>query len=123
MMGVVLGVSIAGVVGTLLRFGLSQWIAQYLPRHVFLATLLINLLGCAAIGFLYVWAGRHELSLPIRQALLVGFLGAFTTFSTFSLDALRLFEDGRIALAVGYVALSVSGGLASTWLGVTLARL
>ncbi len=59
----------------------------------------------------------------MRGALIIGFLGALTTFSSFSLDALRLLESGQIAIAFGYLASSVLGGLLAAWAGLALARL
>ena len=58
----------------------------------------------------------------LRQLLVTGLLGAFTTFSTFSLDTLRLLENGEGLLALGYVLLSVCIGLLATWAGLSLTR-
>ena len=54
--------------------------------------------------------------------MVVGFLGGLTTFSSFGLDALRLLESGQLAAAIGYVGLSVFGGLIATWGGLAIAR-
>ena len=83
----------------------------------------MNLLGCLLIGVLYgLWLERPELSPVLRQLLVTGLLGAFTTFSTFSLDTLRLLENGEGLLALGYVLLSVCIGLLATWAGLSLTR-
>ncbi|AZZ45762.1 fluoride efflux transporter CrcB [Pseudomonadaceae bacterium SI-3] len=124
MIRMVLAVAAGGVVGTLIRFGVSTWVSTQWPRHFFLATLAVNLLGCLLIGYLYAsFLHRPELSPEMRSGLIVGFLGALTTFSSFSLDGLRLLESGQPATAFGYIGVSVLGGLLAAWLGLTLGRL
>ena len=87
-------------------------------------TLLVNLVGCLLIGYLYgQFLLRPEVPLALRAGLIVGFLGGLTTFSSFSLDTLRLLESGQILLAFGYLAFSVLGGLLATWGGLTLTKL
>ncbi len=124
MIRMVLAVAAGGVVGTLIRFGVSTWVSTQWPRHFFFATLAVNLLGCLLIGYLYAsFLHRPELSPELRSGLIVGFLGALTTFSSFSLDGLRLLESGQPATAFGYIGVSVLGGLLAAWLGLTLGRL
>ncbi|MGY8819157.1 MAG: fluoride efflux transporter CrcB [Pseudomonadales bacterium] len=124
MIRMVLAVAAGGVVGTLIRFGVSIWVSTQWPRHFFFATLAVNLLGCLLIGYLYAsFLHRPELSPEMRSGLIVGFLGALTTFSSFSLDGLRLLESGQPATAFGYIGVSVLGGLLAAWLGLTLGRL
>ena len=66
------------------------------PHHFFLATLAVNLVGCLLIGYLYgLFLLRPEVPVEIRSGLMVGFLGGLTTFSSFSLDTLRLLESGQ----------------------------
>ncbi|TBU96061.1 fluoride efflux transporter CrcB [Stutzerimonas kirkiae] len=117
-------IACAGVAGTLLRFAAGVWVAQHWPRQYFLGTLAVNLLGCLLIGYLYAFfLDRPGLSPEWRNTLIVGFVGGLTTFSSFSLDNLRLLESGQLATLFGYLGLSVCGGLLATWLGLTLARL
>jgi len=124
MIRLVLAVATGGVIGTLLRFALSTWVSTHWPRHFYLATLAVNLLGCVLIGYLYaLFLMRPDVSPELRGGLILGFLGAFTTFSSFSLDGLRLFESGQLATAFGYIGLSVLGGLLATWAGLALGRL
>ncbi|TCD18139.1 fluoride efflux transporter CrcB [Pseudomonas sp. IC_126] len=124
MIRLVLAVAAGGVVGTLMRFALSTWVSTHWPRHFYLATLAVNLLGCLLIGYLYaLFLMRPDVSPELRSGLILGFLGAFTTFSSFSLDGLRLLESGQLATAFGYIGLSVLGGLLATWAGLALGRL
>jgi CrcB protein len=112
------------VVGTLIRFGFATWVSAHWPRHFYLATLAVNLLGCLLIGYLYAFfLARPDISPELRGGLIIGFLGALTTFSSFSLDGLRLLESGQLATAFGYIGASVLGGLLAAWAGLALARL
>jgi len=124
MIRMVFAVTCGGVIGTLLRFAVATWVSTQWPRHFYLATLAVNLLGCLLIGYLYAtFLTRPDISPELRGALIIGFLGALTTFSSFSLDALRLLESGQVTTAFGYIGSSVLGGLLATWAGLTLARL
>ena len=124
MIPLVAAVSIGGVAGTLLRFTTKNWINANWPRHFYTATLAVNIVGCLLIGILYgLFLIRPEVPIEVRAGLLVGFLGGLTTFSSFSLDTVRLLESGQVPLALGYAALSVFGGLLATWAGLSLTKL
>jgi CrcB protein len=124
MIGLLACVAAGGALGTLARFGVSQWVNGHWPQQSHLATLLVNLLGCLLIGYLYgLFLSRPDIPLEVRAGLTVGVLGGLTTFSTFSLDTLRLLEGGQLTTAFGYLACSVLGGLLATWAGLSFARL
>ncbi|AMB86429.1 camphor resistance protein CrcB [Pseudomonas agarici] len=124
MIRTVLAVSVAGIVGTLVRFATGNLINANWPKHFYTATLAVNIVGCLVIGVLYgLFLLRPEVPVEIRAGLIVGFVGGLTTFSSFSLDTVRLLESGQGLLAIGYVALSVFGGLLATWAGLSLTKL
>jgi CrcB protein len=86
-------------------------------------TLIANLLGCLALGVIMeVMELRDFVSREAGLAITVGFLGAFTTFSTFSHETVRLMERGEATIAVVYVAVSVFAGCALCYAGVRLSR-
>jgi CrcB protein len=120
----ILAVSAGGLVGTLLRFATASWISANWPRHFYTATLAVNIVGCLLIGYLYgLFLLRPDVPIELRAGLMVGFLGGLTTFSSFSLDTLRLLESGQVPLALGYAAITVFGGLLATWAGLSLTKL
>lgn len=124
MIRLILAVAVGGAAGTLVRFATGNWIAANWPQHFSLGTFLVNIVGCLLIGLLYgFFLMRPELPIELRAGLIVGFLGGLTTFSSFSLDTLRLLESGQVPLALGYAALSVFGGLLATWAGLLLTKL
>ncbi|GIX30799.1 MAG: hypothetical protein KatS3mg124_1271 [Porticoccaceae bacterium] len=119
-----LAVALGGALGALARYGLNGLCFALVGARFPAGTLVANLFGCAAMGALYVLViERGALPPPTRELLMVGFLGSFTTFSAFSLDALALWQNGGLAPALGYVAASVLGGLLSLAAAVHLARL
>lgn len=124
MIGVAIAVALGGMAGTLLRFATGNWVSAHWPQHFYGATLAVNIVGCLLIGYLYgLFLLRPEVPLEVRAGLMVGFLGGLTTFSSFSLDTLRLLESGQAPMAIGYAAVSVLGGLLATWAGLTLTKL
>ncbi|MCQ4346494.1 fluoride efflux transporter CrcB [Pseudomonas stutzeri] len=123
MIGVALAVAAGGAAGSLMRFAVSNWVSVHWPQHFYWATLAVNFVGCLLIGYLYgLFLLRPEIPLALRAGLVVGFLGGLTTFSSFSLDTLRLLESGQPVAALGYAVLSVFGGLLATWGGLALVR-
>ncbi len=115
-----------GAVGALLRFLVSSGVYQWLGRDFPYGTLAVNLIGSFLIGLLsegLLAEPVGKLAAAYRPALLVGFLGAFTTFSTFSLETLTLIEQGQFVRALTNVMVSVLLCLAAVALGVILGRI
>lgn len=113
MMVAVLQVALGGAIGSVLRYLTVTAIGAPL------ATAVVNILGSFAMGVLFVLLSTRTSLSPL---LMTGVLGGFTTFSAFSLDAMRLWEAGQIPQAVAYVAASVFLSLAAVALGAALAR-
>jgi CrcB protein len=119
----IIAVTLGGIVGTLLRFATATWVNSNWPRHFYTGTLAVNIVGCLLIGYLYgLFLVRPEVPVEVRSGLIVGVLGGLTTFSSFSMDTVRLLESGQAAIAIGYCAISVFGGLLATWAGLTLTK-
>ena len=122
-MRTVLGVALAGAMGALARFGLGSVISERYAGVFPLGTFVINVSGSFLLGFLFVLlAERIGLSPAWRTSVTVGFLGAYTTFSTFTLETFRLVEDGALGAAALNAFGSLLVGLVAVWLGVSLAR-
>jgi CrcB protein len=113
-----------GAAGTLARYGLQGLVQHRAGSSFPTGTLVVNILGCLVMGVVTQF-GLHHLSLSPdwRVGLSVGFLGAFTTFSTFGLETVRLLEDGEWMRSVLYVGCSVVGGLLAIVGGMRIADL
>jgi CrcB protein len=106
-----------------LRYWISSGVYALIGRGFPYGTLVVNVLGSLVMGFLYIWLlERMPSGVAMRAFLLIGLLGAFTTFSTFSVETLNLMEAGQIARAVLNALLSVVLCIGSATLGVMLAR-
>ena len=113
-----LAVAIGGSVGALARYAVSELFSPMSFKFP-LATLAVNLLGSLLIGVMYVVIVEKVLLPPIaRQLIIVGFLGAFTTFSAFSIESLHLLQAGQWQVAVIYAVLSFFGGIAAVFCGI-----
>jgi CrcB protein len=105
-----LAIAIGGAMGALARYGTTQAVVSVSGTTLAspIATLMVNIIGSAIMGACYGFlAGGGGFSEPMRLFLMVGFLGALTTFSTFSLDVIMLAERGQVILAVLYATGSV----------------
>lgn len=122
-MNKLMAVAVGGALGSVLRYGLSNWVHSFVGRGFPYGTLAVNVLGCLAMGILFVlFVERSSESTLWRASLIIGLLGGFTTFSAFSIETFSLLEQGAMAKAIGYVAASLMLCLGATWLGVLLAR-
>ncbi len=122
-MNMLLAIAFGGAVGALGRHfvnvGFATWIGLGIPW----GTLTVNIAGSFAMGVLvHVMAATWTVTPEMRALLTVGGLGAFTTFSTFSLDAIVLYERGQAMFAAAYVLASVVGAIGALFIGLRLAR-
>ena len=103
-----LAVALGGALGSMARYALSTWIFQVSSHKFPYATLTVNVLGSFVMGILFVViVERAALTQEMRSLLMIGFIGAFTTFSTFSLDALGLWQNGHLFMALIYTLATV----------------
>ncbi|ETN92354.1 camphor resistance protein CrcB [Gammaproteobacteria bacterium MOLA455] len=119
-----MAVAVGGALGAMARYGVSTWVVQ-LSNHRFpYATLTVNVLGSFVMGILFVLiVERSALPTEMRDLWMIGFLGAFTTFSTFSLDALSLWQNGHLFMALLYVLATVVLCLLAIGSSIWLTRL
>jgi CrcB protein len=114
--------TLGGALGVNARFWLGAWMSRWVTPQFPWATFTINVTGCFAIGFLTLLLGRWLPHPNIRLFVIVGFLGGYTTFSSYAYETLTMVERGETLLAVCYVAGSVAVGLFAVTLGVGLGR-
>lgn len=115
----VIAVMLGGFFGALTRYGIGEWIQT---ENVFpLGTLFINLIGCFFLGwFLTYITIRKNIKLELTLLIGTGFVGSFTTFSTFSLETILLFQNGQGVSAVIYILTSIIFGLMMSYFGLKL---
>jgi CrcB protein len=118
-----LAVAFGGAAGSLLRYGMSVGMHRLLGGGFPYGTLTVNVVGSWLIGLLYVLLVERSAAAPVyRLLLMVGFLGGFTTFSSFSIETLNLIESGELFKAALNVGLSVGVCLAVCWFGMATGR-
>ncbi len=120
----VIFVALAGALGALSRWSLSTLAARLLGTSFPFGTLAVNLIGCLILGFVMHIALNTDIIPPsLRLAATVGFLGALTTFSTFSYETIRLMQDGSWHMALANIAFNLLLGLLAVFVGLALAKL
>lgn len=118
-----LSIAVFAVLGAYARYWQSMAVQQLLGRGFPWATLSINVAGSLLMGFLFFFTlERTNLSPELRTGILTGGLGAYTTFSTFSLETLNLLESGEGARALAYVVASVLLSIGAALVGAWAAR-
>ena len=116
-------IAVAGALGALSRWGISLAGYRLFGTGFAWGTLIANVMGCFLLGFLmHVCLVSDKISNTMRMAITVGFLGALTTFSTFSYETVGYIEDGSWTLAIGNIAANLIIGLGATIGGLILAR-
>ncbi len=116
-------IAAGGAFGAVLRFLVSNGIHRFMSRDFPYGTLSVNVIGSFIMGISYVLLiERFNISPEWRGFIVIGLLGAFTTFSTFSIETLVLIENGEISKAMINVLLSVILCILGSWIGLLLGR-
>ena len=119
----VVGIAVAGACGALARYGLEGVVSRRWPGAFPWGTFVVNISGAFLIGLVFVLLTERVRVDPwVRSSITIGFLGAYTTFSTLSFESYRLLEDGAIGLALANTLGSLTAGLAAVYLGVAAGR-
>jgi CrcB protein len=117
------GIAVAGAAGALVRYALEGAVSRKTGGGFPWGTFVVNITGAFVLGFLFtVLTERFRVSPWVRTSLTVGFLGAYTTFSTLSFETYRLLEDGAVWLAAANGLGSLVAGLGAVYLGVVAGR-
>jgi len=116
-------IAIAGALGALARYGLEGFVSRRTPGAFPWSTFVVNVSGAFVLGFVFTLLTEQFSVAPwIRGAATIGFLGAYTTFSTLTFETYRLVEDGALGIAAANALGSIAAGLAAVYLGVVTGR-
>lgn len=115
-------IALGGGLGALSRFLISTWIQANHTSTFPLGTFTVNILGCFFIGIAWATLSSHEQSLW-TPFIMIGILGGFTTFSTFGLESIQLYQAGKTGILLAYVLLSNIVGFLAVLIGIKLVEL
>jgi CrcB protein len=116
-------IALAGLIGTVLRYWLSGVVARQYGETFPWGTMAVNLIGCVGAGAVFfLTEERFAVSPTLRTVILIGLIGGFTTFSSYSLQTFALLRDGEFGMAVLNVITSNLLGLFMVWIGYGLSR-
>lgn len=117
-------VGMGGFAGAMARYGVGTFVTQRLGLRFPYGTFLVNVSGCFLIGFfMYLLAERGVLDAHWLFVIVIGFIGAYTTFSTFEYETMRALQHGQLGIGLLYVASSLLVGFVMVWLGAQTAKL
>ncbi len=113
-------IALGGGIGSILRFLISAGIHEWMNRVFFWGTISVNIIGSFIIGGAWAFFEQYQHHDNLRLFLMIGLLGGFTTFSSFSLETLTLFKNGDFKLAISYVLISNIGGISAAFMSYYL---
>lgn len=123
MVAKIISLALAGALGTLARFGLSGLVQKFGGSSFPWGTAIVNLSGCLAAGLLWtLFENRWAVSGQTRTIVLIGFMGAFTTFSTLVVETGEMIRASQWLWAAGNIAIHNGLGLAALYVGISLGR-
>ncbi len=115
-------VGVGGFVGAIARYMIGTYIGSRFGIRFPYGTFVINISGCFLVGFIVTLLARTTASQYWRYLIPIGFIGAYTTFSTFEYETLRAVQDGQITAGLLNVVFSVVVGFAAVWVGAAIGR-
>jgi len=119
-----LSIALGGALGACSRYAIGQWLGSRVEGEFPWSTLVVNIIGSALIAVCYVLLEeRAVLNAWLKPLLMTGFLGALTTFSTFSMEAVLLAQKGALMLACGYVIANACGSILAFFAALNLMRM
>ncbi len=119
----VLFIAAGGALGALGRYAVGLWAVRLVDSPFPFGTLVVNVLGCFLIGVVvHLGTAAQVISPPVMTGVVIGFLGALTTFSAFGLQTVELLENDDLWRALANVLANVGLGIMATWAGLVLAR-
>lgn len=122
-MQTIIFIALGGALGAVLRYAVANGVHALIGRGFPYGTLAVNVLGSLMMGAMYIiFIERVSDNLPLRVMIITGFLGAFTTFSTFSIETFNLLESGEAFKALTNILISVVLCLLAAWVGVIIGR-
>ena len=118
-----LWITVAGACGTLARYGLAGVVQRWFGSGFPWATAAVNVIGCFLFGVVWALAADHGvIDAQLRAVILVGFMGAFTTFSTFGYESVTLAREGEMLASLANIVIQVVAGVLLVWLGYGLTK-